>query len=252
MPTTKSLNITPEVSAVLSKATLAGDSLYLGPETLPRPLYLATNKIIESLGGKWDKKRKCHVFIGDGLNALQDFLSAGKVVVDVFGYFPTPEPLARQLIEMAGIQASHSVLEPSAGQGHIARLIQEITRNIQCVEIQRDNCDVLETLGLRYDHADFLQCSPLSLSERFDCVVMNPPFEQQQDIEHVMHAFKFLKKGGRLATIMSSTVMNSNSKKALAFQQFFYDHSGTFCMNPAHSFKESGTAVSTIRLLLKR
>jgi len=32
-------------------------------------------------------------------------------------------------------------------------------------------------------------------------VVMNPPFEQQGDIDHITDAFKFLKPGGRMAAI---------------------------------------------------
>jgi hypothetical protein len=52
------------------------------------------------------------------------------------------------------------------------------------------------------DHAlteadDFME---MPAAGEFDRVLMNPPFEKQQDIDHVRRAFDHLKPGGRLSS----------------------------------------------------
>ena len=47
----------------------------------------------------------------------------------------------------------------------------------------------------------------------YDRIVMNPPFEAGQDIDHVRHAFQFLKDGGRLVSIMSPSPFFREDKK---------------------------------------
>ena len=53
--------------------------------------------------------------------------------------------------------------------------------------------------------SDFLQCSgdveDLGL---FDAVLMNPPFAQGADIEHITHALTMLKPGGRLVALCTN------------------------------------------------
>lgn len=51
---------------------------------------------------------------------------------------------------------------------------------------------------------DFLTITPDKWGRQYDAIVMNPPFERLQDIDHVRHAFRFLKPGGRLVAIMSA------------------------------------------------
>lgn len=65
------------------------------------------------------------------------------------------------------------------------------------------NCTLFEILqrkGHKGIKTDFLLLEPFVV---YDFVLMNPPFEKLQDIEHVRHAYKFLKPGGQLRAIMS-------------------------------------------------
>jgi hypothetical protein len=78
---------------------------------------------------------------------------------------------------------------------------------------------------------------------------VNPPFERQQDIDHVLHAFKFLKPSGRLVAIMSASVTFRENKKTLEFREFIRQH-GHLEHNPEGSFKESGTMVNTVTVVL--
>ena len=77
----------------------------------------------------------------------------------------------------------------------------------------------------------------------FDFVIMNPPFARQADIDHVLHAFRFLKPGGVLVSIMSAGVMFREDRKTKAFREFIDDHAGTVERLPSGSFKASGTMV---------
>ncbi len=249
----KTLAISEEVKSVLRAATLTDGALHLGPEQLDRPLYVAVNKVIEALGGKWNRSKRCHIFTGDGLSELQGVLDAGKIVVDKFGYFPTPEPIARQLVDLAEIEPHHSILEPSAGQGHILRAIEaEMGRNgtaeIICIELQSKNCEVLRAKDWEVLEGDFLSIEP----QQVDRVVMNPPFERQQDIDHVQAAFRWLKPGGRLVSVMCGNAMDRSNKKGEAFQRFFEVHQGRTIRNPEGSFKESGTGVNTIIVVIEK
>ena len=68
----------------------------------------------------------------------------------------------------------------------------------------------------------------------FDRILMNPPFEKFQDIEHVRRAYTFLKPGGRLVAIMGNGAFFRQEKKAEQFRDDFGDcttiplESGTF------------------------
>jgi 16S rRNA G1207 methylase RsmC len=88
--------------------------------------------------------------------------------------------------------------------------------------------------------SDFLD---LELFGRFDAVVMNPPFEKGQDIEHAVHAFRHLKPGGRLASVVSESAHFNTSVKHSGFRDWLESEGGYFIDLPAGAFKESGTGV---------
>jgi hypothetical protein len=79
---------------------------------------------------------------------------------------------------------------------------------------------------------------------------MNPPFSKRADIKHVMHAFKFLKPGGRLVAIMSAGVSFRDDKLGTAFRSIVIGNGGTIEPNPEGSFKASGTSVSTVMVTM--
>jgi 16S rRNA G1207 methylase RsmC len=93
---------------------------------------------------------------------------------------------------------------------------------------------------------DFLDMVPVTI---YDRVCMNPPFERQQDIDHVMHAWKFLKPNGRLVAIMASSVAFRENKKTVEFREFLAAN-GHLEHNPEGAFKESGTMVNTVTVVL--
>lgn len=167
------------------------------------------------------------------------------------GYFPTPAPLAARMVELAEIEAHHVVLEPSAGSGAILDAIEAAQPEALavCWEINPTLCNVLQAKG--YD-ARPVDCLSHGGSAIYDRVLMNPPFENQQDIDHVIDAFSRLKPGGRLVAIMSPSPFFRSGKKAEAFRAWFEELGGTAEDLPAGTFKEAGTGVSSKLITIER
>lgn len=243
------MKVSQDVLNVLDQAETEGNRLVLTGQ-LDRKLYEQTNKVLEAAGGKWNRKAKAHVFDGDAAEAIEQVLLAGEITTHQdFGYFPTPEPVVRRLMELADVELGSSVLEPSAGTGAIAQYLAEVA-TVDCVELRQDYADkLLKTLGgARVIHVgDFLSLVPRPV---YDRVVMNPPFSKQQDIKHVLHALKFLKPGGRLVSVMSAGVTFRQNRLAADFRQLIGDRGGTIEPNPEGAFKESGTLVCTVNVAI--
>jgi hypothetical protein len=179
-----------DVLTVLSNAEISGNALKLTGQ-LDRALYIKTNEILEAAGGKWNRKAKAHLFDGDANEIIEQIILTGEITKPQdFGYFPTPEPVVTELIELAEIKPGMRVLEPSAGQGNIAKEIAKIT-DVDCVELLPENVKKLLELKLPGTvlMTDFLQLEPQPI---YDRIVMNPPFAKQDDIRHATHALKFL------------------------------------------------------------
>ncbi len=116
-------------------------------------------------------------------------------------FFPTPRRLVQQMIERAAVQDCHRILEPSAGKGDILKAIP--CQDVTAIEMNFKLAEHLRRTFPRVDVrcSDFLELAP---DPTFDRVLMNPPFERGIDEDHLTHAIKFLKPGGRLVAIVSA------------------------------------------------
>lgn len=117
-------------------------------------------------------------------------------------YYPTPEHLAQQAIELADIGESHLNLEPSAGTGGLADYMPN-GRTV-CVEVSSLHCEVLRAKGHKVEQGDFLAWaeSERSIGQRFDRIVMNPPFDSGRWKEHLRAALSLLAYSGVLVAIL--------------------------------------------------
>lgn len=165
--------------------------------------------------------------------------------VKVEGFFPTPKPIAKQAVELLEIDGQMTVLEPSAGKGDLAEALQSMHPNakISVIEKWSKARDILALKGFNVVGHD-----ALSHFEKYDRVLMNPPFEKKQDIIHVMHAFKHnLKPNGRLVAIMGEGAFFRNHKLDADFRDFFeqhgvYNESFKDAFKGAGSFRQTGVA----------
>jgi methylase of polypeptide subunit release factors len=197
------IGIDPDVQEVLRGIRVVGNVAYID-RPLERELYMRVNKVLEALGGKWNRKVRGHVFESD----------------------------------------------PSAGRGAIADAVRAACPEcrIETVEIDDKNRKVLKEKGYKIVGKDFMKFRPKGC---YDRILMNPPFAKQQDIDHVMKAFRHLCPRGRLVAIMSAGAQFRANRKTLAFRALV-EEKGVFEDLPPGSFAAEGTMVNAILLTLDK
>lgn len=233
---------------------------------LDRAMYTKVNKVLEAMGGRWDRKAKAHVFEGDARDAMEDVIKYGEYLdaKKALQFFQTPTPLAMMLVGKAvdylrstGVAIDNArALEPSAGMGRIAAELFRAEMVVMMIEIARANCDALKAVAKPYDaagavmEADFLTIMPDRLP-KFDAVVMNPPFSRLQDVTHVTHALDFVrpktarKPGGIVVSVMSPAWTYRTDRRAAEFRSLVKNLKGVWEELPEGTFAESGTMVRT-------
>lgn len=159
------------------------------------------------------------------------------------GYFPTPGAVIDRMMDLADIREGMSVLEPSAGKGSIADSIRAEApgADLSVVEINCSLRDVLEAKEYKLIGRDFLTDVT---SPEFDRVLMNPPFENLQDVAHVQHAFECLNEGGRLVAIMSESPFFRSDRQSVDFRVWLDSVGGWSERLPEGSFLDSDRSTS--------
>lgn len=106
----------------------------------------------------------------------------------------TPPELAQRIVRWALKPWANNtlrVLEPSAGHGALVLPLVNAGCTVTAVDIDPANADFLASFWpeVKVFQADFVAHN--DWPTRFDLAVMNPPFEDGQAEEHVLHALKF-------------------------------------------------------------
>lgn len=265
MQTVKERTVPDHVLAVLERMPAKGNVLGRITEQLDRKDYQDLNKVLEALGGKWvGRKVQGHVFPdGTDVAALVDTVLATGRYEDPkdADFVQTPEATADDLVRRAGVKPGMRVLEPQAGHGRIVQAIQRAGGDPVCVELSIQRRDALhDQTGIIATCADFLAIDPVALPHidprlllvNVNAVVMNPPFSRQQDIDHVRHAFGFLKPGGTLVSIMGAGTAFRTNKKAVEFRAWVESLDGTIEPLPDGTFKAEGTMVRAVVVTVRR
>lgn len=125
--------------------------------------------------------------------------------VSGFNLFQTPRPIAAAMADLVRPWATRPgarILEPSAGLGRLVEPFAGSSAAWVLVE-EAEECAAALRAMLRRDvrRGDFLATTTADLGGAFDCVVMNPPFKQGRDIQHIRHAAAMLRPGGRLVSL---------------------------------------------------
>lgn len=227
---------------------------------LDRKDYVALNEALEALGGKWNRKLGGHLFGRSPAQAIDDLLLAGEFQRPTAGdFFQTPPDLTERMIKWA-VKPGDRVLEPSAGHGRIvaAALAHGAPRRIVCVEKSPER---VAALGAKFPtvkvvESCFLAVDPVSESglsrERvtlrvfFDSVVMNPPFSQGQECAHILHALRFLRPGGRLASVASAGVLFRETGPYKELRARLKSLDAEIESLPEDTFAAEGTRVRTV------
>jgi phospholipid N-methyltransferase len=176
---------------------------------------------------------------------------AKSLIGQIPGFFPTPSNVAAEIVEKANIEPGNKVLEPSAGSGNLAEAILNNcpSAEVDTIEYNHALCELLEVKGFKVIANDFMTYSN---GKRFDRIIMNPPFETGQDMEHVKHAYELLGENGRLVSIMSVGPFFRDDRKAVEFREWFDSVGGYQEELPAGSFKDSLTGVNSCYVVIDR
>ena len=151
-------------------------------------------------------------------------------------FFPTPPELVENLVREADIKPGMRVLEPSAGKGDIADAMKGAGGAVDTIEISPTLREILEAKGYTPVGQDFMDYRP---EQGYDRIVMNPPFSNRLDAEHVRHAYDMLNPGGRLVAIMGEGSFFGTDKKATGFRDWLSDVGGESQKLPDGSFKSA-------------
>lgn len=167
------------------------------------------SSILESLGGVRQEShgRGWFAFDYDPSDVISIVLVGGCIPDQKsHQFYPTPESLAAQAVALAEIDETHSIMEPSAGTGGIADQLPK--SQTVCFEVSALHSKVLAAKGYTAHNADFLS---IKVGEfEVDRVLMNPPFERGQWLDHVEHAGAMVRPGGRLVAILPSGAQSRN------------------------------------------
>lgn len=242
------------VEDILKHCTLAGNVLKLPAVQFNKKSYAEAKKWIEEAGGFWQGGKVQGFTFPFNAERVFSILHEGKRcnLQQDYQFFETPAEVADWLVMLAGgIHENDTVLEPSAGRGALIKAIHRACPSVtvECYELMPENREFLHSLeNVILLDEDFTKGSVGSYTK----IIANPPFSNNQDIEHVRMMYEHLEAGGTLAAITSPHWKFASEKKCVDFRQWLEDVRGEVFEIGAGEFKESGTSISTMAVVINK
>lgn len=230
--------------------------------------YNMIKPIVEYAGGHWKAKEAGFQFKGVQKSVdkkIRNILSRSKITLSdaaVFQmenqYYPTPENIAKDMIEEAKIKPTDTVLEPSAGRGSLLKQITLKTSSYEAVEKNRTNANFLRAQGYKVHEGSFEEYyqEAVKSGKKFDKVVMNPPFCDGIEYVHIAMAYNLLKSGGRLIALIPENSTYYGTERGTKFSEFFINkHEEGYAESrelPINSFERSGTNIDIMMIIIDK
>jgi hypothetical protein len=166
------------------------------------------------------------------------------------GFFPTPPAVCNQMVNLADLRDGQILLEPSAGAGNLAdACLVAATVSMTLVEVNYELAAFLRDKG----YQDVQECDFLSWQGGpFERIVMNPPFESNQDMTHIRHAYDLLRPGGRLVSVIGEGPFFRANGGAPEFRLWLDELGAEIHDLPAGAFTSSGTGVKARIIVLDK
>lgn len=213
--------LSPAAINALRAAVFTRNALRLTEENLE--CYAEIKALVETLGGKWVSRTKLHEF-GEGVDARALVIACcdrGEIPpTNKHDFFPTKADVVTAMVEDRDFSSQWEAritcaemdsqpiryLEPSGGAGALVEPMYLRLRPQDELVVCEINPLLAAALRARFPRAtviegDFLQ---FTSAEKFDVVLMNPPFDRTAYQKHVAHAFSLLQRRGILAAIVPS------------------------------------------------
>lgn len=253
---------------VLQACTVEGNIIKLPAQQLERKLYEEVADSLKKIGGAWKGGKVFgFVFKTDPTELLSKIAEGEKInIKQDYQFFPTPAAVADRMIEEAldfkkdlicyvNLESQLvKVLEPSAGQG---ALIDALYREIGQVQVYAYELEPTNRNHLKINYPnvllngepDYLKHDSTFL---YDLIIANPPFKNNQDIDHIYKMYDQLGKNGRIVTLASTHWMLSINKKENQFRQWLTDKNASVVKIAAGAFAESGTKIETVMITINK
>ncbi|QQP86901.1 class I SAM-dependent methyltransferase [Entomomonas asaccharolytica] len=149
-----------------------------------------------------------------------------------YQFYPTPENIAKEAIEIAEIGETDQCLEPSAGIGGLADFMPK-DRTL-CVEISELHSKILKEKGFTVVNGDFIELAEKT-NKRFDRIVMNPPYSEGRWKAHIEAASKLLNENGKLVAVLPASAKDKELLKG-------FKHT----YSPVYDNEFSSTSISVV------
>ena len=242
------------VEEILKHCTLENNILKLPQVQFNKKSYAEAKKWIEEAGGSWQGGKIQGFTFPFNPERVFSMLKEGKRcnLQQDYQFFETPADVADWLVMLAGgIYEDDTVLEPSAGRGALIKAIHRACPSVtvECYELMPENREFLHTLSnvILLDE-DFTKDTIGSYTK----IISYPPFTGNHDIEHVRLMYDRLEEGGTLAAITSQHWKFASEKKCIDFRNWLKEVHGEVFEISAGEFKESGTSISTMAVVIKK
>lgn len=176
---------------------------------------------------------------------------------DEFQFYPTPEALAKRAIEKFRNKDFVRVIEPSAGDGALAKALKESREggwsrrqvDIDCIEIDISKHPALRSENLNVVGIDFLK---FKAGSQYSHALMNPPFSE--GARHVLHAWDILEEAEIVAIVNAETIRNPYSREREQLVRLIEQHGEVEFISDAFNgpYAERKTDVEVALIWLKK
>ncbi|XVJ69965.1 MAG: PLxRFG domain-containing protein [Rhizobacter sp.] len=112
------------------------------------------------------------------------------------------------------------------------------------VRLMSDEADPRE-MG-KFNFSDLVGVERRGVGSGYDRILMNPPFSDGRDIQHVRHAYDLLKPGGRLVALMGESAFTNQNKRATEFREWLESIGGTDEKLAEGTFNDPSLPVNTV------
>lgn len=180
---------------------------------------------------------------------------ASTAVAKDLQFYGTPAKVGRDILQHrfgGDYFKGKRILEPSCGEGSLLLALRNAgadPRLVYGVEVDSSRAAKCRRLGFRVYTGNFLETA---FTNKFDFVLMNPPFYGKHYAKHVLHAWSLLAPGGTLVAILPATARYDHG----LLDELVAANSGRWSSPwndlPVGSFSESGTNINTTVLTVHK
>ena len=243
-----------ELQSSLKKCRVEGNTVFLPP--ISEGVLKNYNEVRKALLNAGAEYKKNSFIFKSSAQPFIDRLTSGENVniKKEFQAFFTPKDVAEWLVQHLFITEDDTILEPNGGEGALIKAIRSEghKNHVYTYELNPIFSDILSSIkDVTLLGSDFLKADK-SLHGTFNKIIANPPFNKNQDIEHIYKMWDMLAKKGRIVTVASKHWQFANDKKCKQFKEWMEENEAEIYPLDKGAFKSSGTNVESCILIIDK